>query len=70
FFLARPFSVTACTGKLLADQQARTIGDVVQNDPSVRNDGSPVSQRDAFFIRAFSVVALDPAFDSLFCIAN
>lgn len=69
-FLATPFNVTGYTAKLMADQQARTIADVVQNDPSVRNDVSPFSERDAFFIRGFSVVALDTAFDSLFYIAN
>ena len=69
-FLTTPFNVTGYTAKLISDQQARTIADVVQNDPSVRNDVSPFSERDAFFIRGFSVVALDTAFDSLFYIAN
>ena len=31
-----PFSQTNYTAKLIQDQQARTVADVLQNDPSVR----------------------------------
>ncbi|WAJ27984.1 TonB-dependent receptor [Antarcticirhabdus aurantiaca] len=65
-----PFSVTSFTDKLIRDQQARTVADVVLNDPSVRNDAPAFSERDAFFIRGFSVVNLDTAYDGLFYIAN
>ena len=68
--LNTPFNVTSYTEKLITDQQARTVGDVVQNDPSVRNDAPPYSERDSFFIRGFSVTNLDTAFDGLFYIAN
>lgn len=68
--LNTPFSVTGYTNELIRDQQARSIGEVALNDPSVRNDASPFSERDAFFIRGFSVTNLDTAFDGLFYIAN
>ncbi|WP_322516137.1 TonB-dependent siderophore receptor [Rhodopseudomonas palustris] len=65
-----PFNVTGYTSKLMEDQQARSIADVVLNDPSVRNDAPPFSERDSFFIRGFSVTNLDTAYDGLFYLAN
>lgn len=68
--LTTPFNVTGFTEKLIADQQARTLADVVLNDSSVRNDAPPFSERDSFFIRGFPVTSLDVAFDGLFYLAN
>lgn len=68
--LATPFNITGYTSKLIQDQQARSVADVVQNDPSVRNDAPAFSERDSFFIRGFSVTNLDTAFDGLFYVAN
>ncbi|AWN47587.1 TonB-dependent siderophore receptor [Methylobacterium terrae] len=68
--LTTPFNVTGYTEKLIQDQQARSLADVVLNDSSVRNDAPPFSERDSFFIRGFTVVNLDVGFDGLFYIAN
>ncbi|PIK73599.1 TonB-dependent siderophore receptor, partial [Methylobacterium frigidaeris] len=68
--LTTPFNVTGYTEKLIQDQQARSLADVVLNDSSVRNDAPPFSERDSFFIRGFSVVNLDVGFDGLFYLAN
>lgn len=68
--LTTPFNLTGFTAKLIQDQQARSVADVVQNDPSVRNDAPAFSERDSYFIRGFSVTNLDTAFDGLFYIAN
>lgn len=68
--LTTPFNVTGYTEKLISDQQARSVGDVVLNNPSVRSDAPPYSERDSYFIRGFSVTNLDTAFDGLFYIAN
>uniref|UniRef100_E6VNP4 TonB-dependent siderophore receptor n=1 Tax=Rhodopseudomonas palustris (strain DX-1) TaxID=652103 RepID=E6VNP4_RHOPX len=65
-----PFNVTGYTSKLIEDQQARSLADIALNDPSVRNDAPPFSERDAFFIRGFSVTNLDTAYDGLFYLAN
>ncbi|WP_244473890.1 TonB-dependent receptor [Methylobacterium sp. Leaf112] len=65
-----PFNVTGYTEKLINDQQARSVADVVLNNPSVRSDAPPYSERDSYFIRGFSVTNLDTAFDGLFYIAN
>ncbi|MBB3953050.1 TonB-dependent receptor [Aureimonas jatrophae] len=68
--LETPFNVVSFTEQLIRNQQARTLADVVLNDPSVRNDAPAFSERDAFFIRGFSVTNLDTAYDGLFYIAN
>ncbi|MGK6317419.1 TonB-dependent receptor [Neorhizobium sp. DT-125] len=68
--LETPFSITAYTEKLIRDQQARTVADITLNDPSVRQDAPTYSERDAFFIRGFSVVNLDVLYDGLPYIAN
>ncbi|MCG5248184.1 TonB-dependent receptor [Methylorubrum extorquens] len=68
--LKTPFSITGYTEKLIADQQAVSLADVVLNNSSVRNDAPPYSERDSYFIRGFSVTNLDTAFDGLFYLAN
>jgi len=68
--LETPFSVTSYTEKLIRDQQAQTVADIAQNDPSVRLDAPTYSERDSFFIRGFSVVNLDVLYDGLPYIAN
>ncbi|WP_376779780.1 TonB-dependent receptor plug domain-containing protein, partial [Stutzerimonas nitrititolerans] len=35
-YMDTPFTSTAYTSKLIQDQQARSVSDIVQNDPSVR----------------------------------
>ena len=41
-----PFNVTSYTETLIRDQQARSVGDVLQNDPPVRvTRGSAISKR-------------------------
>ena len=68
--LKTPFNITGYTEKLIEDQQAVSLADVVLNNPSVRNDAPPYSERDSYFIRGFSVTNLDTAFDGLFYLAN
>jgi iron complex outermembrane receptor protein len=69
-FLSTPFNITGFTDKLIRDQQATSVAGVVANDPSVRNDVSPFSDRDSYFIRGFSVTNVDTAFDGLFYLAS
>ncbi len=68
--LETPFNQTSFTDQLIRDQQARSLQDIVLNDPSVRNDAPPYSERDSFFIRGFSVTNLDTTFDGLQYLAN
>ncbi|MFD2815774.1 TonB-dependent receptor plug domain-containing protein [Paracoccus aerius] len=65
-----PFRVTGFTEALIQDQQAISLGDLVSNDPSVRQDAPTFSERDSFFIRGFSVTNLDTLFDGLPYLAN
>lgn len=49
-----PFSITSYTAKTIQDQQARTIADVVVNDPSVRVNFPRGSFSDTYMIRGFT----------------
>jgi len=64
-FMDTPFNQTSYTSKLIEDQQARTIGDVVMNDPSVRVLASPSSGLESFSIRGFDVSNADILFTGL-----
>ncbi|MNK19288.1 Ferrichrome receptor FcuA precursor [compost metagenome] len=61
-----PFSATQYTSKLIEDQQAQNIGDVLVNDPSVRNTYSRGAGRDEFNIRGFSLFNYDVSFNGLY----
>ncbi|GAA4326214.1 TonB-dependent receptor [Pigmentiphaga soli] len=65
-FMDSPFSMTSYTAEVIQDQQARSVGDVVKNDPSVRTiwpDGSYISQ---FTIRGFPTQTQDMAVNGLY----
>lgn len=64
-----PFSQTNYTEKLLRDQQAQTIADVVQNDSSVRNISASGAPQHDFFIRGFRADTDDIALNGLYGIA-
>jgi iron complex outermembrane receptor protein len=68
-FLDTPFSVTSYTSKLIEDQQAQNIGDVLLNDPSVRNTYSRGAGRDEFNIRGFTLFNYDVAYNGLYGIS-
>lgn len=64
-----PFSATQYTSKLIADQQAQNLGDVLVNDPSIRNTYSRGSGRDEFNIRGFTLFNYDAMFNGLYGIS-
>ncbi|WP_053845172.1 TonB-dependent receptor [Paracidovorax avenae] len=64
--LDTPFSATQYTARLIDDQQARTIGDVLVNDPSVRNTYGRNSGREEFNIRGFTVFNYDVSYNGLY----
>ena len=66
----QPFSATSYTEKLVRDQQARNVQDVVNNDPSIRTNVPAFSGILGFFIRGFPVFAQDIAFNGLFGVAD
>jgi iron complex outermembrane receptor protein len=64
-----PFNQTSYTAKLIQDQQARTVADVLQNDPSVRiktPDGNGVA---GLYIRGYYYDSGDYALNGLYGIA-
>lgn len=61
-----PFSSTNYTGKTVKNQQARSLADVIDNDPSVRNIWSRSSYADQYMIRGFPVYNDDVALNGLY----
>ena len=64
--LSTPFNLTTYTSKLILDQQAETIGAVLQNDPAVRLTFGSGNQSEMFVIRGFALFGDDIAFDGLY----
>jgi iron complex outermembrane receptor protein len=65
-FMDAPFNITSYMAQTIQDQQARTIADVVINDPSVRNVNPSAGRFDQFAIRGFGVLNSDIAFGGLY----
>jgi iron complex outermembrane receptor protein len=61
-----PFSVTSYTSKLIQDQQAQTIADVVANDPAVRTALGYGNFSQTFIIRGFQVYSDDVGLDGFY----
>lgn len=67
--LDTPFNVTSYTAELMQDQQARSVADVVANDPSVRFTTSNGHAYESFRIRGFDVNQSDVAINGMFGMA-
>lgn len=65
-----PFTQNNYTEQLIRDQGARTVLDVLANDPSVRAVQPPFGIQDNIYIRGFLVNARDFAFDGLYGIVD
>lgn len=61
-----PFSMTSYTSKIIEDQQAKTIADVLINDPSVRAGQSFGTAAQTFVIRGYPVLSEDVSFNGLY----
>ncbi|MBR0840721.1 TonB-dependent receptor [Bradyrhizobium liaoningense] len=64
-----PFNQTSYTAELIKNQQARTIRDVLANDPSVRVVQAAGGGADSLFIRGFYYDSGDYALNGLYGIA-
>jgi len=60
-----PFNITSYTAELIQNQQARTVNDVLANDPSVRSNLSAGSSYEGVFIRGFPAWNGNIAFNGL-----
>ncbi|WP_179284155.1 TonB-dependent receptor [Bordetella genomosp. 10] len=61
-----PFNVTSYTSELIENQQARTLADVLANDPSVRFTTSSGHAYENFRIRGFDVNQNDLALNGMY----
>jgi len=61
-----PFNTTNYTAALIQDQQARSVADVVQNDPSVRVARGFGNYQELYVIRGFAVNSDDMAWNGLY----
>lgn len=52
-FLDTPFNITSYTSQTIENQGARTVADVLANDPSVRSTHASGGMLDSFYIRGF-----------------
>jgi len=64
-----PFNQTNYTAQLIANQQARTVGDVLFNDPSVRTKTPAGNGVDGLYIRGFYYDSGDYALNGLYGMA-
>jgi len=61
-----PFSSTVYTQMLMQDQQARSVADVLQNDPTVRVARGFGNYQELYVIRGFPVNSDDLAYNGLY----
>lgn len=61
-----PFALTSYTDTLIRTQQARSLGDVVQNDAAVRYGFGYGNYSQVFVIRGFQLASDDIGFDGLY----
>ncbi len=67
--LSTPFNITTYTAQLILDQQAETIGEVMENDPAVRTTLGSGNQSELFVIRGFALNGDDVSIDGLYGVA-
>lgn len=61
-----PFSITSYTNDLIQDRQARSVGEVLQNDPGVRVARGFGNFQESYFIRGFVLGSDDVAYNGLY----
>lgn len=61
-----PFSTTAYTSQLIQDQQAKSVADVVQNDPTVRVARGFGNFQELYMMRGFPVPSDDMTYNGLY----
>lgn len=61
-----PFSSTSYTHELIQDQQAKSVADVLLNDPSVRQARGFGNFQEVYIVRGFPVYSDDVAYNGLY----
>jgi iron complex outermembrane receptor protein len=65
-FMDTPFSMTTYTSQTVKNQQARTLGDLIASDPSVRATNPAGGRYEQFTIRGLSLFNSDVAYNGLY----
>ena len=65
-YMDTPFTSTAYTSKLIQDQQARSVSDIVQNDPSVRVSRGFGNMQELYVVRGFPLYSDDISYNGLY----
>lgn len=64
--LETPFSITSYTNDFIQDRQAKSVGDVLQADPGVREARGFGNFQESYFIRGFILNSDDIAYNGLY----
>ena len=64
--MSTPFSSTNYTNELIQDQQAKSVADVLLNDPSVRQARGFGNFQELYVVRGFPVYSDDVAYNGLY----
>ena len=64
--LETPFSINSYTAELIQNQQAESVGDVLQNDAAVRMGRGYGNFQETYFIRGFILGSDDVAYNGLY----
>lgn len=65
-FMDTPFNQTSYTSKAIEDQQARSLSDLLIDDPSVRLSSARTNINEDFSIRGFTVASQDVALNGMY----
>jgi iron complex outermembrane receptor protein len=65
-YMDSAFSITSYTNELIQDRQAKSVGDVLQNDPGVRVARGFGNFQESYFIRGFILGSDDIAYNGLY----
>lgn len=68
-FMDTPFNQSNYTSQLMRDQQARSLADVMANDPSVRNTLPSANYAAVPFVRGFALSNQDYSFNGMYSVA-
>jgi len=64
--LSTPFATTSFTNELIQNQQAKSVGDVLENDPSIRVARGFGNFQESYFIRGFVLGSDSVAYNGLY----
>lgn len=64
-----PFSITSYTAQTIRDQQARSIADVLANEPSAQIGSARTNLNEDFSLRGFPVASADVAINGMYGLA-